>query len=158
MLDLQSETKEQSFRGDSFRTALHIHEGKAHCVPEVDAIYRVTEDGLWQGNSELQQNLLNANLFKDIWLYFDKQYPELLVSSYKFANRININLVENLLQIEDSETRNITLKKIENLQVFYSKYLKLIRANINKNIKLKHRIMLYFYNKLHKKLLKKGLI
>ena len=38
MVNLVSPTNEQSFRGDSFRTALHLHEGKAHCVPFEDAV------------------------------------------------------------------------------------------------------------------------
>ena len=44
-------------------TAIHLHEGKAHCIPEVDAIYRVTDEGLWQGSSKLNQHILNAAFF-----------------------------------------------------------------------------------------------
>lgn len=158
MITLPSETAEQSFRGDTFRTAIHLHEGKAHCVPEVDAIYRITDEGLWQGSSELQQNILNANVFKDLWLYFDKKYDELLINSYKTANKTNADLINQLLRITDLKKRNIIIEKLISLKLFYNKYNELIKVKINKSTKLEYKVMLYFYNKLYKKLSKKGLI
>ena len=158
MITLPSETAEQSFRGDTFRTAIHMHEGKVHCVPEVDAIYRITDEGLWQGSSELQQNILNANIFKDLWLYFDKKYDELLINSYKTANKTNADLINQLLRITDLKKRNIIIEKLISLKLFYNKYNELIKVKINKSTKLEYKVMLYFYKKLYKKLSKKGLV
>lgn len=138
MKNLENETMERSFRGDTFRSVLHLFYGKAHCVPETDAVYRVTTEGLWQGISELEQDLFNANIFKDLWIYFDKKYDELLLHSYRFFYKVNT--------------------KLENLKVLYNENQQLLNCNLNKNLKPKYRIMLYFYNKLHKKLSKKGLI
>ena len=158
MKNLECETMERSFRGDTFRSALHLYYGKAHYVPETDAVYRVTTEGLWQGISELEQDLFNANIFKDLWIYFDKKYDELLLHSYRLFNKVNTNLLDNMLKIQDKEKRKYIFNQLENLKVLYNENQQLLNCNLNKNLKLNYRIMLYFYNKLHKKLSKKGLI
>ena len=46
-----------SYRGDTFRNLIHLHEGKIHFDPRCAAVYRVTADGLWQGTSELRRKV-----------------------------------------------------------------------------------------------------
>ena len=111
MKNLECSSQEVSFRGDSFRNIIHLHEGKAHCVPDVDGVYRITNNGIWQSLSELEQNLQNAVMFKDFWLYFDKKYPELLVHSYGCI----------------SKEAGVSLK-IKNLELKTKKYRKLFKV------------------------------
>lgn len=158
MKNLECETMERSFRGDTFRSVLHLYYGKAHCVPDQDAIYRITEEGIWQGVSKLEQAMLNANIYKDLWLYFDKKHSELLVRSYRLFNILSVNLLGEILKIQDKEKIKYILNELYNLKVFYTENQSLLNCSLIKNIKLKYRIMFYFYNKLHKKLSKKGLI
>ncbi|MCR4623439.1 MAG: glycosyltransferase [Alphaproteobacteria bacterium] len=113
MKNLECSSQEVSFRGDSFRNIIHLHEGKAHCVPDVDGVYRITNNGIWQSLSELEQNLQNAVMFKDFWLYFDKKYPELLVHSYGCI----------------SKEAGVSLK-IKNLELKTKKYRKLFKVTL----------------------------
>lgn len=158
MRNLESDTMERSFRGDTFRNILHLHSGKAHCVPETDAVYRITEEGIWQGISELEQNLLNANIFKDLWLYFDKKYPELLVKSYKISNKINIDLLIKLSEIKDSGKLKDITEKLINLQLIFTKNQDIINKTFFKSINLKYKMIFLLYKNLYNKLMRKGLI
>ena len=62
--------QEGTFRGDAFRNLIHLHEGRAHYVPECDAVYRLTDEGLWQGVSELKRMLGNVLLFLNMDEYY----------------------------------------------------------------------------------------
>lgn len=79
MLSLPSPSCEVSYRGDSFRNFIHLHEGKAHAIPHYESVYRITDEGIWQGMTEFEQDITNAQIFLDFWLYYDKKYPELLI-------------------------------------------------------------------------------
>ena len=158
MLNLTSPTNEQAFRGDSFRSALHIHAGKAHCVPEFDAVYRITEEGLWMGSSRLAQNLLTANFYKDMYFYFDKKYPELLVISFNAFNVLKHTLSEDLAQINEENKILKTVKQITDLQKIYDENIELIKNTRNKNFPLRFKISMLLYETVSKKLIKKGII
>ena len=62
--------QEGTFRGDAFRNLVHLHEGRAHYVPDCDAVYRLTDEGLWQGVSELKRMLGNVLLFLNMDEYY----------------------------------------------------------------------------------------
>jgi len=158
MKDLPSDTATQSFRGDTFRSVIHLYYGKAHCVPEVDAIYRATNEGLWQGSSTLKQNLLNATIFKDLWLYFEKKHPELLVKSHYFYNLINHNLCEQLGELQNGDKLALTIKKINDLSTFYKRNQDVFNKFELCHLPLKTKLRLIIYKKLQKKLMSKGLI
>ena len=158
MRNLVSESAEYSFRGDSFRNAIHLYYGKSHCVPESDSVYRVTDDGIWQGISGLEQEILNTNLFKDLWLYFDKKYPELLITSYRKAQKIKHDLFGKLPEVKNINKKYDLIEQLMHLQHFYDANQEVIKTNLSKKIKFKYKIMLALYAKLQKKLLKKGLI
>ena len=139
MLDFSNPTIEQSYRGDTFRSIIHLHEGKAHCVPCVDAIYRSTPEGLWQGISSLNQNVASVIINKDMWLYFDKKY-------YQFINRAKIKLskIKNddvfleLCNQKSLEEGLEIIKKIAALEEWFKKY-----TNEPINIPFKYKIWLY---------------
>ncbi len=79
MIHLPHSTCEVSFRGDSFRNVIHLHEGKAHTVSHYESVYRITDEGIWQRMSEFEQDLTNTQAFLNFWLYFDKKYPEIVL-------------------------------------------------------------------------------
>ena len=62
--------QEATYRGDAFRNLIHLHEGKAHFDPRCDAVYRVTDEGLWQGATALKRRLANVLLFLNMDEYF----------------------------------------------------------------------------------------
>lgn len=62
--------QEATYRGDAFRNLIHLHEGKAHFDPRCDAVYRVTDEGLWQGATDLKRRLANVLLFLNMDEYF----------------------------------------------------------------------------------------
>lgn len=119
MKNLVSNSAENSFRGDTFRTVLHLYYGKSHFVPECDAIYRITESGIWQGTNQLDQHIMNANIFKDLWLFFDKKHIELLNTSNYFFELAKRDIIEELNEIQDSNKLKITVEKLADLSHFY---------------------------------------
>ena len=65
-------------RADSFRNFLHIREGRAHFSPGVEACYRITDSGVYQGVSEAKQLSMNARFYADMWLYDGRRHEQLL--------------------------------------------------------------------------------
>ena len=159
MLNITSPSQERSFRADSFRNAIHIHEGKAHYVPEFDAMYRITEEGIWQGTTEFAQNIVNANIYKDLFEYFDCENPELLQFAYKLFQMNTKNLYDLLKDFRDDDILISNIRKSIELYDYFSDK-KQQGYNLQKkiNLSLKNRIRIYFYHKLSKKLSEKGLI
>ena len=161
MKNLEYPTMEQSFRGDTFRNILHLHEGKAHCEPEADATYRITEEGLWQGINNFRRNLLNANIYKDLWIFFDKKYPEILYKSFKIFNIIKKDdeFINKLESIEDENKRSAIIKQLSELESIYNKNKEEIKASMKQSIKkLKYKIYFNIYEKIQSKLTKKGIL
>ena len=70
--------QERTFRGDAFRNLVHLHEGRAHFEPACEAVYRLTDEGLWQGATELRRRLANVLLFLNMDEYFDCRHDGLL--------------------------------------------------------------------------------
>lgn len=83
MEELDSGTKEKTFRGDSFRNFIHIKAGKARYEPDVDGCYRLTDAGVYQGLDSVGRYLLNAQLFADFWRYDHGAHYGLLLRSYE---------------------------------------------------------------------------
>lgn len=146
-------TFQQTFRGDSFRNLIHIHEGLAHSVSEHDAVYRITNEGLWQGSTKIEQLLLNSQLYVNAYLYYDKADVELLVTGYKLFGYCRNN-VEDLFFDEQENIINQYL----NLKNYFAENINLIESNITNNCPIKIRLMYILYKKLKKKLSKKGLV
>ncbi len=103
MLVLENPSCEKSFRGDSFRNLIHLKEGKCYFCTNYTAVYRITNEGIWQGSSTIDQNLLNVWLFINMYKYYNEEYPELLLLSYRAflnikASKENCN-VKNFNQL-----------------------------------------------------------
>lgn len=159
MLKLTRPSQERSFRADSFRNAIHIHEGKAHYVPDFDAMYRITEEGIWQGASAFAQNIVNANIYKDLFEYFDCKNPELLQFAYELFQLNSANFYTALKDINDDNVLVSNIRKsIELNDYFAEKSHQGYTLKKRVKLSLKNRIRMYLYHKLSKKLSAKGLI
>lgn len=154
MANFEPPTKEASFRGDSFRNICALQKGKGYFQNEVDSVYRLTTTGIWTSNSPLKQNIMNCNFHKDMWLFFDKAYSELLQRAYILYHRSIISQTQMLLN-------ELNLEPIYQLQET-SQILESSKCDIQtrllKKAKLKYRIYFKLYHKIGKKLAKKGLL
>lgn len=158
MLNLENRTRERSFRGDTFRNAIHINKGKAHSVRDFDAVYRITDEGIWQGMTPVSQNLLNTSLFIDLYNYFDKKYPELLLFAYKIYKNTKENLYSYIKKETNLDTLKIKISELEELDKIFKNNKKLLFKTTVKKAKPKYKIFLLIFRKLEKKLKRKGLI
>ena len=159
MQHLQVPSQEHSFRGDSFRTALHLHEGKAHCVPETDAVYRITSEGIWQGASYLERSLLNANFFKDTWLFFNKENPELLYLSRAVLASVRTMIPLFLLSCQKQKKQQDIFLQLADLNRLYQENKNAINQVKNQiKLSMRHRLQIVFCNTLHYYLHLRGLI
>lgn len=69
---------EAAYREDDFRNRVHLQKGKAHWVNEIVGVYRWTPSGLFRGSNELKKHLLKVLSFINMYLFFDKNYPEFI--------------------------------------------------------------------------------
>jgi glycosyltransferase involved in cell wall biosynthesis len=158
MLEMESATKEKSFRGDSFRNFLHIREGKAHYEPKVDGCYRMTDCGVYQGLDELGRYLLNAELFADFWRYDNGEHYELLLKSYELFVKAREVLFSFLghSALEESCLRKVG-GEFSALQALYTVEWKKMERAWKKRLALKKRIIYRMYEKsLRKEFLRFG--
>lgn len=86
--------QERTYRGDAFRNLVHLHEGRAHFDPRCDAVYRVTEEGLWQGVSELRRRLANVLLLLNMDEYFARRHYGLLAMADARYRELLVDLRE----------------------------------------------------------------
>lgn len=148
--ELESNTKKSSFRGDSFRNIIHLHEGLCHYDPKCRSVYQITEEGIWTSSSNFTRELLNANLCKDMFLYFDKKYIELLQQSFDIYKSIMKKIYIYLSQ-DNINLTNI-FNNLNELQELYTEYKdRLYFAKENKNF-LKH-IFIFIVQKLYNRLI-----
>lgn len=158
MINLEHPTCEKSFRGDSFRNLIALNKGKCHYCPKITSVYRQTDSGIYSGGTDLDRDILNIRLYINLWNYFDKKYPELLL----FAYRIYKNTEDNFILLINNETDIDKLKtksaELEELNKFFEENKNLLCKTMTKNKKLKYKIMLLIFKKLEKKLKRKGLI
>lgn len=156
MKNLTCPSQLKSYRGDSFRNLIHIHEGKSHYSPDKVAVYRLTEEGIFAGSLQIEQYLLNANFYKDAWLYYDKKYPEFLVQSKKMFNNANSVLLANI--VGRNGLKQSIADDIISLKKIYDENAEIIAKTQKKMLSLKYKIFLMIYKFVSKKLIRKGLV
>lgn len=139
-----------SFRGDTFRNAIHIKEGKAHKTNEIDSVYRITDTGIYQRLTEYERDLLNCQLFIDLWLYWEKKYIAILALAYGFYQSIKLPAnINKILSVDENKIKEI-IKRYYSLESVFllnnkelEKYLKGHKNNIGILKKL-NRLMTLF--------------
>ena len=146
ILNIEAPSQERSFRGDSFSNAIHIHEGKAYFSPDYDGVYRITDVGIWQSMSQIEQYITNCNIFKDLWLYYDKQDDELLLNAYKLYRKINKIFIDSLAEIKNRGKLDFVVSSLIDLNNIFIENKKTINTLQCKNSKFKKFIQLKFLN------------
>ena len=120
---------EVSFRGDTFRNLIHLNKGFAYNCESFDTVYRITDEGLWQGITQLEQVLLNATVYKDFYLYFDKKYPKFLLLSYSLYKNAESNFLKNFLNISSEFVQNKAINEVKSLYRCYKESEKELKEN-----------------------------
>lgn len=145
-----NDINEISLRGDSFRNIAHLEKGLAYYTKEVDSVYRITESGIWQSQSKINQNFINCVFYKDMWNFFDQMHMPMLTMSYKIF--IQNNNFDILL------ANNEKLDEISKLTDLFLKYKEKIHENILKKLKIKYILFYKIYLYLKNKVVSKGLV
>lgn len=141
-----------SYRGDSFRNIFHIYYGKAYYSGEIDSVYNITKEGIWTSQGIQMKNLLNCCFFYDMFYLFKKKHIELLFFSYRIFLESGYFL--DIIMRKDLNK----LLKIQKMYEDYQNNILKLEETRKKYLKLKYKILIFFYNILQKKLKKKGLI
>lgn len=142
--NFNQDSKSNTFRGDSFRNAIHIHEGKCHYDPVCRSVYQITDDGIWTSSTQIKRDLLNILINKDLFLLYNSENIELLQKSYDSYKVLLKRLPSMLLNYNYTQEDIINLfSELADLQLLYSKYSdKLIPYKNNKN-KIKNGIITF---------------
>ena len=158
MVNLEHPTCEKSFRGDSFRNLIALNKGKCHFCPKITSVYRQTNSGIYAGGTDLDRDILNIRLYINLWNYFDKKYPELLLFAYKIYKNTKENLYSYIKKETNLDTLKIKISELEELDKIFKNNKKLLFKTTVKKAKPKYKIFLLIFRKLEKKLKRKGLI
>lgn len=150
-------TKE-AFCGDSFRNAIHICYGKSHSVTDYDAVYRITNDGNWQGLKQLKQNILNSLFYLELYKYLDEKYPQLLNYPCLYLKKIKSDLPTLIDAYTDMEELKKDLSGLIKLENALKRKQNILDMALIKKHKFKYKLLFSLYRILEKKLTKKGLI
>ncbi|WP_334085975.1 glycosyltransferase family 2 protein [Helicobacter typhlonius] len=150
-----SADNEITFRGDTFRNVVHLQKGKAYYSGEVDSVYRIVSSGIWTSLSAYERVLINAMFWRDMWLYFDKKYPQFLLFSQKGYMRYSPTQFiagEGELEIKRK------ISQCEELEATYKSHKHELEQIALQGANLKDRIFFTLYRVLGKKLRKKGFV
>ena len=152
---------ERSFEGDFDRYLMHLKYGKAHYDPTPSGIYRLLTSGIWSRLTEFEKNIIQAQCSLDYNAYFEDKYAAFFLNeAYKHLSLCITALNELSL---DFAFPDCIREMFFNVASACHKGRELIYAlngakSYGKNCKLKYRVLFFFYNKVRRKLLKKGLI
>ncbi|MBK2257742.1 glycosyltransferase family 2 protein [Francisella philomiragia] len=119
--------REKSYEGDAFRNILHLSKGKAYYKDDLEAVYRVTNKGVWTSLSSVEKELVNARFYYNIQFFLDDEnfHAGMTRESFRAFNRMLENLSKSLsLKYNsscDSFAENIDFQSILELFKFYLK-------------------------------------
>ena len=143
---------ERTMRGDSFRNFLHLREGKAHYEPRVEACYRITAEGIYQGLPVFERDVMNARFFLEMWRFDEGRSPELLLRSYRFFRSVDKSAYASLTAADFPETRLLpVLKELADLAAAYDGNREALDAAIGASLPWRHRLRFLAYRKLRRK-------
>lgn len=126
-------SKISSFRGDTFRNLIHLHEGKCHYDGKLRSVYQITEKGIWTTSDKIKQDLININIYKDFYLLYEKKYPQLLQKSYNLFYNLMNNLQKYILQNNISEEKiSQYFDELKYLQILFCNNKEVIELPVNK--------------------------
>jgi len=143
---------ERTLRGDSFRNFLHIREGKAHYASGIEACYRITDDGVYQGAGEFERKVMNARFFADMWRYDDGRHVELLAFSRSLYALARRDAMAELARPDLPERKLRSLAaEMADLEGIYATERETLDAHLMHTLPLRQRIRYRGYLKLRHK-------
>ncbi len=150
---------ERSFEGDLDRYIMHLKYGKAHYEPKPSGVYRILSGGIWSRLSDFEKNIIQAQCYLDYNEYYENKHLSFFINeSYKSL----LSCVQSLNSMEQDFNFSDDIQKMFfNVLKVCSQNRQIISEERKKSIKkakLRYKILLLLYNKIRKKLLKKGLI
>lgn len=167
MIELKSESNLASFRGDSFRNIVHLHEGKMQFNPRVVSVYRVHQKGIWQSLDRINQLILGIDFNIDMWEFYDRRYDEFLRFALWHYNEI-FALESFRVLLFNAIIDNVSFAKMKDILAHLQRAHNILESNHIESshtenrsipkIKLKYKILKNIYYKLDKKLTRKGLV
>ena len=134
LLNPPEKSWEVSFRGDTFRNVLHIFYGMARVSKDCDAVYRITDKGIWQNMCQIKRDVLNAFIFKDLFMYFDEKYLKLFTYSLGFFNKACGEFFDEIDKIKDDNQRLKILKDMSILKQYFNSKSDLLKNNEENNV------------------------
>lgn len=153
-----SGTQIRSFRGDSFRNIIHLERGKVFASEKFSAVYRQTRTGIWAGINKFYQNILDTRAYIDFYEFFDEKYDGILYYSNIPYKELKKNLYSFLSKEESLEELKEKLEEFNEIEKFYEAHKEIFDKINLKGKKPKYRLYFAIYNKLLKKLKKKGIV
>lgn len=158
LLKISDKDIKEVFCGDSFRNAIHIYYGKAHSVTDYDAVYRITNDGNWQGLKQLRRDILQGIFYLELYEYLDRKHPELLKYSSLYLKKIKSDLPTLIYAYTDADELKKDLSGLIKLENALKQKQKILDTVLVKKQKTKYKILFSLYRMIEKKLIKKGLV
>ncbi|MCX2716500.1 glycosyltransferase family A protein [Helicobacter sp. MIT 21-1697] len=151
-----SKESEISYRGDSFRNFIHLQKGKSYYSGELDSVYRIVSSGIWTSLNLQERALIGATFYKDMYLYWDKAYLQMLLFSRRAYREYSpLELIIGGGGSSPLEQRVVQCKCLEQL---YQEHKEQLQSLAFAKVKWKYRIYFALYKFLYKKLHKKGLV
>lgn len=152
---------ERSFEGDFDRYLMHLKYGKAHYDPKPSGIYRLLTSGIWSRLTEFEKNIIQAQCYLDYNAYFEDKYDAFFSNEAYKTLSCCVTALNELNQ--DFSLSDLHREMFFNVASWLHKKRKLISAFDDvkpngKKVKLKYRILLFIYDKMRKRLRKKGLV
>ena len=139
----------ESYRADGFRFEWYLQGGKAHFENKITAVYNYDLNGIWSSMTEDEQSLHNAKMMYSCaeFIQGEKLYY--------------LNCAKHLYDCALNGLKNDYKIFTKNKDLICELTFLLLNSQIKpykKVKKLKYKILLWIYKKLHKKLSRKGIV
>lgn len=114
--------------GDSFRNFVTLHAGKAYHSTKIESVYRCTNNGDWTSRSTTSQNFDNIFLWRNMWEYFEHQYPIFLFVSLQLYLQNRNNTLFYLDSINESKKQSQVIKDLLALESLFSAHMQELQS------------------------------
>lgn len=116
-LDFVNPEQEMCFRGDSFRNFIHLLVGRVHFDPICRAVYRITDEGLWQGMSELRKRIRAAQFFVAFDGYLGFRHQEVAARARHMLAGVRYDLPSLIAQESDLSATKDSMSLLLDLEM-----------------------------------------
>lgn len=124
----KTESLKQTMRADSFRNFVSLHAGKAYHSTKIESVYRCTNNGDWTSRSTTSQNFDNIFLWRNMWEYFEHQYPIFLLVSLQLYLQNRNNTLFYLDSINESKKQSQAIKDLLALENLFNQHIQKLQS------------------------------